>query len=121
MLSCFFVYLLTVNNAIGLQILLLLCALFAAVSAAPQSQRSGYQQEYAAPAVYNFAYAVDAADPYNQPVRFGHQEGREGAYTSGTYYVLLPDSRLMTVNYYADDTGFHPTYSFEGQARYYEG
>ncbi|XP_050739366.1 pro-resilin-like [Eriocheir sinensis] len=102
-----------------MKVLLLLCALFAAVSAAPQSPRGEYAQEYG-PAVYNFAYSVDAADPYNQPVRFGHQEGRNGASTSGTYYVLLPDTRFMTVNYYADETGFHPTYSFEGQPRYYE-
>lgn len=101
-----------------MQVLLLLAALSAAVSAAPQGVGSQYAQEYA-PANYNFAYAVEASDPYNQPVRFGHQEGRNGAQTSGTYYVLLADSRLMTVNYYADETGFHPTYTFEGQPRYY--
>lgn len=98
------------------QVLLLLVALTAAATAAPQQHGNDY--EYA-PAEYNFAYSVDAADPYNNPVRFGHQEGREGAYTSGTYYVLLADSRLMTVNYYADESGFHPTYTFEGQAQYY--
>lgn len=103
-----------VTDVVVFQVLLLLVAMIAAVSAAPQNVVADY-----APASYNFAYTVDAADPYNNPVKFGHQEGRNGAYTSGTYYVLLADSRLMTVNYYADETGFHPTYTFEGQAQYY--
>ncbi|XP_042856472.1 cuticle protein 18.6-like [Penaeus japonicus] len=86
--------------------------------AAPQ----GY--DYAAPAPapapaptpYNYAYSVGAVDSLGQPLQFGHQEGREGATTSGRYFVLLPDARLMTVDYYADHTGFHPTYSFQGTA-----
>ncbi|XP_047493430.1 cuticle protein-like [Penaeus chinensis] len=66
-----------------------------------------------APAPYNYAYSVGAVDGLGQPVQFGHQEGREGATTAGRYFVLLPDGRLMTVDYYADHTGFHPTYSFQ--------
>ncbi|XP_064108859.1 uncharacterized protein LOC135217100 [Macrobrachium nipponense] len=73
-----------------------------------------------APASYGFNYAVDAVDGLRRPVQFGHEENRQGVQTTGTYYVLLPDSRLMTVNYYVDETGFHPTYTFQGQAVYPE-
>ncbi|XP_066954474.1 pro-resilin-like isoform X2 [Macrobrachium rosenbergii] len=73
-----------------------------------------------APASYSFSYAVDAADSLRRPVLFGQEENRQGVQTTGTYYVLLPDSRLMTVNYYVDETGFHPTYTFQGQAVYPE-
>ncbi|XP_037786464.1 uncharacterized protein LOC119582321 [Penaeus monodon] len=34
------------------------------------------------------------------------------------YYVQLPDSRLMRVEYYSDASGFHPTVTFEGEAQY---
>ncbi|XP_068201714.1 pro-resilin-like [Palaemon carinicauda] len=71
-----------------------------------------------APAAYSFSYAVDAFDLLSNPVQYGHQENRQGPQTTGTYYVQLPDTRVMIVNYYADETGFHPTYSFQGQAVY---
>ncbi|XP_037786465.1 leucine-rich repeat extensin-like protein 5 [Penaeus monodon] len=35
-----------------------------------------------------------------------------------SYYVQLPDSRLMRVTYYSDASGFHPTVTFEGEAQY---
>lgn len=66
-----------------------------------------------APAAYNYAYSVGAVDGLGRPVQFGHQEGREGDATAGRYFVVLSDGRLMTVDYYADQTGFHPTYSFQ--------
>lgn len=37
------------------------------------------------------------------------------------YYVQLPDSRLMTVEYFADETGYHPTITFEGEAQFDNG
>lgn len=35
-----------------------------------------------------------------------------------SYYVRLPDTRLMRVDYYVDAYGFHPTVTFEGEAQY---
>ncbi|KAF2357562.1 Insect cuticle protein [Trinorchestia longiramus] len=69
-------------------------------------------------AKYDFSWNVDSVD-YNQNLlKYGQTEQRDGAYTKGEYYVLLPDTRLMRVEYYADETGFHPTYTFEGTAVY---
>ena len=31
--------------------------------------------------------------------------------------MTLPDTRIMTVEYYADETGYHPTITFEGEAQ----
>ncbi|XP_066955405.1 cuticle protein 18.6-like [Macrobrachium rosenbergii] len=94
------------------------------LAAAAPSQ--GYQQpiqtyaapEYQAPAQYDFAYTVSAYDPVGNKVDFGHSEQRNDAHTTGSYYVLLPDSRVMRVEYYVDETGFHPTYTYEGEAVY---
>ena len=50
---------------------------------------------------------------------FGHQESRDGDYTSGSYYVHLPDGRLQKVSYYVDgDSGFVAEVEYEGEARY---
>nr|XP_053641093.1 mucin-5AC-like [Cherax quadricarinatus] len=43
---------------------------------------------------------------------YGHRSRRVGDRVDGHYYILLPDRRLMTVSYYADSTGFHPTVSY---------
>ena len=86
----------------------------AAASAAPSPQQQAYNYETPAPPVsYTFDWAVNSVDNLQRPVNYGHQEQRQGAATQGVYFVLLPDSRLMRVNYYADETGFHPTYTFE--------
>lgn len=44
---------------------------------------------------------------------FGHRESRDGSRTEGRYYVLLPDGRKQVVTYYADETGYHPTITYE--------
>ncbi|XP_047493506.1 cuticle protein 19-like [Penaeus chinensis] len=93
----------------------------AAAWAAPQG---GYnyqapvvqQPEYpSAPAQYNFQWDVN--DQYSGNF-YGQQEQRDGDNTQGSYYVQLPDSRLMKVTYYSDASGFHPTVTFEGEAQY---
>ncbi|XP_037773908.1 pollen-specific leucine-rich repeat extensin-like protein 4, partial [Penaeus monodon] len=35
-----------------------------------------------------------------------------------SYYVGLPDTRLMRVEYYVDEYGFHPVITYEGEAQY---
>ncbi|XP_063612633.1 pro-resilin-like [Penaeus indicus] len=69
-----------------------------------------------APAQYNFGYAVNANDAAGNRLDFGHQEERNGAQTSGSYFVLLPDTRVMRVEYTVDEFGFHPVVTFEGEA-----
>nr|XP_022917134.1 pro-resilin-like [Onthophagus taurus]XP_022917135.1 pro-resilin-like [Onthophagus taurus]XP_022917136.1 pro-resilin-like [Onthophagus taurus] len=78
--------------------------------AKPQIGR--YQDEPAEP--YNFQYKVE-----NPPTNtfFGQNESGDQANTkTGSYYVLLPDGRTMTVDYRADATGFVPKISFSGSS-----
>jgi len=63
-----------------------------------------------ADAKYEFEYAVKD-DP--ALLDFGHKESRDGTRTEGRYYVLLPDGRKQIVTYYADETGYHPTITYE--------
>ncbi|CAL4138848.1 unnamed protein product, partial [Meganyctiphanes norvegica] len=77
------------------------------------------QPSYAAPegpAKYDFNYAVK--DDYSGN-DFGHQEARDGTYTSGSYYVQLPDGRLQKVSYTVDgESGYIAEVSYEGEAQY---
>jgi hypothetical protein len=62
---------------------------------------------------YSFEYAV--SDFSNN---FGHSESRDGHKTTGTYRVLLPDSRTQIVTYTADENGYVADVRYEGQAVY---
>ncbi|XP_063615551.1 uncharacterized protein LOC134788642, partial [Penaeus indicus] len=71
---------------------------------------------------YEYQYAVrrDQATPlsgHDTPL-FGHAEAHNGHTRKGKYFVHLPDGRVQTVTYYADETGYHPTVSYEGTAHY---
>lgn len=44
---------------------------------------------------------------------FGHQEAREGDVAKGKYYVLLPDGRMQTVEYTADQDGYKPEVTYQ--------
>ena len=48
----------------------------------------------------------------------GHSrsESREGKQIRGQYKVALPDGRTQIVDYTADETGFHPTITYEEPA-----
>ncbi|XP_069991764.1 cuticle protein 18.6-like [Penaeus vannamei] len=72
-------------------------------------------QYLSAPARYNYQWGV--SDQFSGNF-YGQREQRNGDNTRGSYYVRLPDSRLMKVEYYADATGYHPTITFEGEAQY---
>ncbi|XP_045124935.1 mucin-5AC-like [Portunus trituberculatus] len=58
---------------------------------------------------FRFAHEVQQPSVGNY---FGHSSRGKAGRTEGRYYVFLPDGRLMTVSYYADDTGYHPTISY---------
>lgn len=64
---------------------------------------------------YSFEYGVDDEA---SGLDFGHKESSDGAVVTGTYYVLLPDGRMETVNYKADDNGYVAEVSYEGEAKY---
>ncbi|KAK4310911.1 hypothetical protein Pmani_017546 [Petrolisthes manimaculis] len=70
-------------------------------------------------AKYNFQWAVNDDSSDND---FGHQEGRDGDNTQGSYYVQLPDGRLQKVTYYVDgDDGYIADVKYEGEAHYDSG
>ncbi|KAK3884142.1 hypothetical protein Pcinc_000912 [Petrolisthes cinctipes] len=71
-----------------------------------------------APANYQFQWDVN--DPASGNF-YGHGEQRDGDNTQGSYYVDLPDSRKMRVEYRADQGGYFPTVTFEGEAQFPAG
>ncbi|KAK4872372.1 hypothetical protein RN001_014401 [Aquatica leii] len=58
---------------------------------------------------YAFGYKVRDFESGND---FGHEEVSDGATRKGRYHVLLPDGRLQKVQYWADDTGYHATVTY---------
>ncbi|CAL4079297.1 unnamed protein product [Meganyctiphanes norvegica] len=71
-----------------------------------------------APAKYDFDWSVKDDASGND---FGQSESRDGDFTEGSYYVLLPDGRLQRVSYYVDgDSGFVAEVEYEetNQGRY---
>ncbi|KAK8392724.1 hypothetical protein O3P69_014865 [Scylla paramamosain] len=91
--------------------LLLVLAALVALSAASYVPQDSYG---AAPANYNFNWAVDDAASNNN---YGHQETRNGDNTQGYYFVQLPDGRLQKVTYSVQgDSGFLAEVTYEGEA-----
>jgi len=79
--------------------------LVAAVSARPSDPYGPPPPAYPdTPAQYQFEYGVK--DDYSGN-DFGHNEGRNGYDTTGSYQVLLPDGSIQTVEYsVSKDSGF---------------
>ncbi|XP_045106008.1 cuticle protein 19-like [Portunus trituberculatus] len=99
---------------------LLLMALMAAAAAdrRPHSHEISYGSFESDEPKYDFNYHVN--DYYGN--NFGHQENRDGDYTRGEYFTLLPDGRKQTVKYVVDGySGFLADVSYEGEARYDSG
>ncbi|KAG7162606.1 Pro-resilin-like 171 [Homarus americanus] len=68
------------------------------------------------PAQYNFDWSVNDANSGND---YGHNEGRNGYDTQGSYYVQLPDGRLQRVTYTVNgDSGYVAQVEYEGEAQY---
>ncbi|XP_050717953.1 uncharacterized protein LOC126999412 [Eriocheir sinensis] len=82
----------------------LLACLVAAVAGRPQAQQQNQ------PMNYDFKWNVDAQDYDNY---YGQQEAANNGRVDGSYYVWMPDGRLMVVTYYVDgDSGFVPTINY---------
>ena len=60
---------------------------------------------------YQFQWEVADA---NVTQYFGHGERRDGAVTSGSYFILLPDGRRQRVDYTVEgDSGYIATVTYE--------
>lgn len=64
---------------------------------------------------YEYQYKVEDEPSQNY---YGQQEvGKDTGRVEGSYFVLLPDGRLMTVTYYVDGkSGFVPKITFQDNA-----
>ncbi|KAB1724371.1 chitin-binding domain-containing protein, partial [Klebsiella pneumoniae] len=78
--------------------------------------KPAYKAEYA-PAPYNFAWAVKDDYTYND---YKHEESSDDkGYVKGSYQTLLPDGRVQTVTYTADDyNGYVADVQYSGDAKY---
>ena len=51
----------------------------------------------------------------------GHNEARNGDDTKGSYFVVLPDGRRQTVNYYVNGySGYVADVAYDGYAKAYD-
>lgn len=66
---------------------------------------------------FYFDYAVK--DDYYY-VDYSHSSKSDGKVRTGTYKTLLPDGRVQTVNYKADDYGYNADVEYKGEAKYPE-
>merc|ERR1711997_1444710 len=88
--------------------------------AKPQQQRGGRQVALApavvpvepvGPAAYQYQWEV--SDPEGNNF-YGHGEKRDGDFTSGSYFVLLPDGRRQRVDYTVSAaTGYVATVTYD--------
>ena len=103
--------------SLWLQVLLFLTSLV--LAKADNSPGYASPASYDQPPVYNYQYAVK--DDYSGN-DFGASESRDGAPTSGSYSVALPDGRIQTVNYNVADaySGYIADVTYSGEAQYAE-
>lgn len=50
---------------------------------------------------------------YKSGNNYGHSQKSTKEETKGEYSFLLPDGRVQTVKYYANDSGFHADVSYQ--------
>jgi len=65
-----------------------------------------------------YSYNFGVSDSYSG-VDYNRAESRsDRGVTKGSYTVALPDGRIQTVSYVADDNGFHATVTYEGEPKF---
>ncbi|KAJ8681975.1 hypothetical protein QAD02_017767 [Eretmocerus hayati] len=80
----------------------------------PGGNGGGYDDGSNGPGMpYEFKYDVNDPPSGND---FGQEEKSDGTKVTGKYYVLLPDGRRQIVEYEADENGYRPKVTYEGEA-----
>ena len=74
-------------------------------------------EPFQAPQPYSFGYDVQDKESYNN---FEHNEKSDYNVVTGSYRVVLPDSRVQIVTYKADANGYTADVKYEGEAKYPE-
>ena len=64
---------------------------------------------------YNYEYQVKDEESKND---YEKNESSDGTTVTGSYRVLLPDSRVQVVTYTAGPDGFVAQVTYEGEAKY---
>lgn len=63
-----------------------------------------------------FAFGYAVKDQYYND--YSHDTKSDGKVRTGSYRTLLPDGRVQTVNYKADDYGYVADVKYQGEAKY---
>ncbi|XP_047738961.1 uncharacterized protein LOC108679723 [Hyalella azteca] len=92
------------NGRLRCQLLLLLLVAASAQQPTPSQDRG-----------YAFEYGVRDE---GSGTAYAHTEFRDGHVTTGQYTVHLPDGRIQTVKYTADQNGYRATVSYDGLAHH---
>ena len=74
-------------------------------------------EPFQAPQPYSFGYDVQDKESYNN---FEHNEKSDYNVVTGSYRVVLPDSRVQIVTYKADANGYTSDVKYECEAKYPE-
>merc|ERR1712025_1304556 len=95
----------------------ILCLTIASCSAAPQlittAAAATAADDFFAPPIYAYNYGVNDDETGTQ---LSQNEQRDGAVTTGSYTVALPDGRVKTVKYTGNGDGVTYNVSYDGVA-----
>ncbi|XP_046448029.1 cuticle protein 21-like [Daphnia pulex] len=83
----------------------------------PKYEAPKYEEVTYAPQPYSFGYDVQDKESYTD---FEHNEKSDYNVVTGSYRVVLPDSRVQIVTYKADANGYTADVKYEGEAKYPE-
>ncbi|XP_045036013.1 pro-resilin-like [Daphnia magna] len=85
---------------------------FAAALPVPQSNyaTTAYQPNEYPPKPYSFSWSVLDKPSFQE---YSHTQSSDGKVTTGSYHVYLPDGRVQTVTYTADENGYKADVKYE--------
>ena len=75
------------------------------------------KQKEEEPKPYSYEYQVKDEESKND---YEKKESSDGTTVTGSYRVLMPDSRVQVVTYTAGPDGFVAEVTYEGEAKYPE-